>query len=112
MALRDIMLSGFGEGVTVATIIKWHVKAFDTVQEGQLVAEVMAGQTTVTVPSPKAGRILVTHGKEAEQVKVQQPLVTMIVEEAAPAQDTVYRTYVVGPSSFATQFGRLPGDRD
>ena len=86
MALREIMISGFGEGVTVATIVKWHVKSSDTVLEGQVLAEVMAGQTTVTVSSPKTGRILVTHGGETEQVKVNQPLVTMEVPtELAPA---------------------------
>ncbi|OJH38693.1 biotin/lipoyl-containing protein [Cystobacter ferrugineus] len=107
MALRDIMISGFDEGVMVATIVRWHVKSFDTVQEGQVLAEVMAGQTTVTVSSPWAGRILVTHGREAEQVKVHQPLVLMDVEERVPARDTVYQSSRVhGPPSFATQFDR------
>ncbi|MCY1076200.1 biotin/lipoyl-containing protein [Archangium lansingense] len=105
MALREIMISGFDEGVTMATIVRWHVKSSDTVLEGQVLAEVMAGQTTVTVSSPKTGRILVTHGGETEQVKVNQPLVTMEVEE------TVYQSRGYGPS-FATQFDRLPGDPD
>ncbi|ATB38824.1 dihydrolipoamide acetyltransferase [Cystobacter fuscus] len=112
MALRDVMISGFDEGLTVATIVRWHVKSFDTVQEGQVLAEVLAGRTPLTVSSPWAGYILVTHGKEAEQVKVHQPLVTMDVEVRVPTRDNVYRSQGYGAPSFVTQFNRLSGDPD
>jgi pyruvate dehydrogenase E2 component (dihydrolipoamide acetyltransferase) len=126
MALLDIMIPDVREGVTKATVLKWHVKAFDRVQESQLLAEVvLAGQPPVSVPSPKAGIVLVTHAKEGEQVRVRDALVLLDVAEAS-AYSTVYQEhrppeatpaqphpmydnpgtprYPGGPPSFMTQF--------
>ncbi|EAU67507.1 dihydrolipoyllysine-residue acetyltransferase component of pyruvatedehydrogenase complex [Stigmatella aurantiaca DW4/3-1] len=45
----------------------------------------MTDKATVTVPSPKAGRVLKTHGKEGEVAKVHQTLVTLELEGSAPS---------------------------
>jgi pyruvate dehydrogenase E2 component (dihydrolipoamide acetyltransferase) len=47
---------------------------------------VMTDKATVTVPSPKAGRVVQTHGKEGEMAKVHQLLATLEIEGAAPVQ--------------------------
>jgi len=86
MAIFEFKLPDLGEGVQEGELVKWHVKAGDTVKEDQTLAEVMTDKATVTVPSPKAGRVVQTHGKEGEIAKVHHLLVTLEIEGAAPAQ--------------------------
>jgi pyruvate dehydrogenase E2 component (dihydrolipoamide acetyltransferase) len=47
--------------------------------------EVMTDKATVTIPSPKKGRVLQTFGKEGEIAKVHHPLVQLELDGAAPA---------------------------
>lgn len=86
MAIFELKLPDLGEGVQEGELVKWHVKPGDKVQEDQTLAEVMTDKATVTVPSPKAGRIVSIHGKEGEMAKVHQLLVTLELDGAAPAQ--------------------------
>lgn len=86
MALFEFKLPDLGEGVMEGELVKWHVKEGDSVKEDQTIAEVMTDKATVTVPSPRAGRVVKTHGKEGEMAKVHQLLITLDVEGAAPAQ--------------------------
>ncbi|WP_426730866.1 dihydrolipoamide acetyltransferase family protein [Myxococcus faecalis] len=86
MATFEFKLPDLGEGVMEGELVKWHVKAGDVVKEDQVLAEVMTDKATVTVPSPKAGRVIQTHGKEGDIAKVHHPLVTMEIEGAAPVQ--------------------------
>ncbi len=85
MALYEFKLPDLGEGVMEGELVKWHVKPGDAIREDQVLAEVMTDKATVTVPSPKAGNVVKTHGNEGEMVKVHQLLVTMDVEGAIPA---------------------------
>ncbi len=86
MAIFELKLPDLGEGVQEGELVKWHVKAGDLVKEDQTLAEVMTDKATVTVPSPKAGRVVQTHGKEGDMAKVHQLLVTLELEGSAPAQ--------------------------
>jgi pyruvate dehydrogenase E2 component (dihydrolipoamide acetyltransferase) len=86
MALFEFKLPDLGEGVMEGELVKWHVKEGDSIKEDQTIAEVMTDKATVTVPSPKAGRVIKTHGKEGEMAKVHQLLITLEVEGAVPAQ--------------------------
>ncbi|AEI67726.1 dihydrolipoamide acetyltransferase family protein [Corallococcus macrosporus] len=86
MAIFEFKLPDLGEGVMEGELVKWHVKAGDSVKEDQVLAEVMTDKATVTVPAPKAGRVVQTHGKEGDMAKVHQLLVTLEVEGDAPAQ--------------------------
>ncbi|QDE98050.1 dihydrolipoamide acetyltransferase family protein [Myxococcus xanthus] len=86
MAIFEFKLPDLGEGVMEGELVKWHVKAGDSVKEDQVLAEVMTDKATVTVPAPKAGRVVKTHGNEGDMAKVHQLLVTLEVEGDAPAQ--------------------------
>ena len=88
MALFEFQLPDIGEGVVEGEIVKWLVKPGDLVKEDQPLLEVMTDKATVTIPSPKAGKILKTYGKEGELAKVHLPLVDMEISgnsSAAPA---------------------------
>jgi len=85
MATWDFKLPDIGEGVVEGEIVKWLVKAGDEIREDQPMVEVMTDKATVTIPSPKKGRVLKTFGKEGEIAKVHHPLVQLELDGAAPA---------------------------
>jgi len=102
MALFEFKLPDLGEGVMEGELVKWHVKEGDAIKEDQTIAEVMTDKATVTVPSPKAGRVIKTHGNEGEMAKVHQLLVTLEVEGAVPAQAEGHGAHG-GPAAPASQ---------
>ncbi|MEY2746780.1 MAG: hypothetical protein RL112_1822, partial [Planctomycetota bacterium] len=53
--LLEFKLPDIGEGIAEGEIVKWLVKAGDSVKEHQAVVEVMTDKATVEVPSPAAG---------------------------------------------------------
>ncbi len=69
MAL-EFKLPDIGEGIAEGEIVKWLVKAGDTVTEHQPVVEVMTDKATVEIPAPQAGRITELRAKEGEVVPV------------------------------------------
>jgi pyruvate dehydrogenase E2 component (dihydrolipoamide acetyltransferase) len=84
----QFLLPDIGEGVVEAEILKWFVKPGDTVVEDQPLAEVMTDKATVTIPSPKRGKVTRLHWKEGEVARVHHALVELELEgvpvEAAP----------------------------
>ena len=82
MAL-EFKLPDIGEGIAEGEIVKWLVKAGDTVAEHQPVVEVMTDKATVEIPSPQAGRITELRAKEGEVVPVGKVL--FVLESGAAA---------------------------
>src|SRR5690242_2107279 len=94
MATYEFKLPDVGEGVVEGEIVKWLVKPGDVVREDQPLVEVMTDKATVTIPSPKSGTVLKTHGLEGEVAKVHHTLVTLETDGAtasipAPSTATV-----------------------
>ncbi|MFT3708001.1 MAG: dihydrolipoamide acetyltransferase family protein [Archangium sp.] len=85
MALFEFKLPDIGEGVVEGEIVKWLVKAGDSVKEDDGLVELMTDKATVTVPSPRAGKVLKTYGKEGELAKVHHALVDLEVSGAGSA---------------------------
>ncbi len=85
MATFEFKLPDLGEGVVEGEIVKWLVKPGDPVEEDQGVVELMTDKATVTVPAPRAGKVVSLHGKEGEIAKVHHLLLTMEVSGSAPA---------------------------
>lgn len=82
MATFEFLLPDIGEGVVEGEIVKWLVKAGDVIAEDQPLVEVMTDKATVTIPSPKRGKVLQTFGKEGEIAKVHAPLVALELDGA------------------------------
>ena len=84
----QFLLPDIGEGVVEAEIRKWFVKPGDTVAEDQPLAEVMTDKATVTIPSPKRGRVTRLLWKEGDVARVHHALVELelegFAEEGAP----------------------------
>src|SRR5476649_276350 len=84
MAQFEFKLPDIGEGVVEGEIVKWLVKAGDEIVEDQPLAEVMTDKATVTIPSPRRGKVVRTVGAEGEIAKVHGTLVVLEVT-ASPA---------------------------
>jgi pyruvate dehydrogenase E2 component (dihydrolipoamide acetyltransferase) len=82
----EFKLPDLGEGVVEGEIVKWLVKPGDTVEEDQGIVELMTDKATVTVPAPRAGKVVSLHGKEGEIAKVHQNLMVLEVSGAAPSK--------------------------
>jgi len=84
----QLVLPDIGEGVVEAEILKWLVLPGDEVREDQPLVEVMTDKATVTIPSPKSGRVTRLLWKEGDVAKVHHVLLEMEVggdARAAPA---------------------------
>ncbi len=77
MATFEFKLPDIGEGIVEGEIVKWLVSEGQTVKEDEPLVEVMTDKATVTIPSPKPGKVITRHGKEGQMAKVHQPLVTL-----------------------------------
>src|SRR5437660_3795674 len=86
MAQFEFKLPDIGEGVVEGEIVKWLVKAGDQIVEDQPLVEVMTDKATVTIPSPKRGKVVKTFGDEGSIAKVHHTLVLLEVDGAATAQ--------------------------
>src|SRR6185369_14988618 len=86
MAQFEFKLPDIGEGVVEGEIVKWLVKAGDEIVEDQPLLEVMTDKATVTIPSPRRGKVLETFGNEGEIVKVHATLVVLDVDGGPAAK--------------------------
>src|SRR5512133_2346492 len=94
----QLMLPDIGEGVIEAEILRWLVAPGEQVEEDQPLVEVMTDKATVTIPSPRRGRVARLCCEVGEVAQVHAPLVELEVEEGAE---------VPAPSAPATG-GRAP----
>lgn len=75
MARWEFKLPDIGEGVTEGEIVAWLVKPGDVVKEDQPLVEVMTDKATVTITSPKAGKVTEVHGTPGTVVQIHAVLV-------------------------------------
>src|SRR5205085_8549939 len=90
---NDFCLPDLGEGLEDAELIEWTVHVGQRVEENDILAKMETAKALVEVPSPRAGTILILHGKPGEAIKVGAPLVTYRDESesnavAEPAKKT------------------------
>jgi len=81
----EFKLPDLGEGVVEGEIVQWLVAPGDVVAEDQGLVELMTDKATVTVPTPRAGKVVGVHGKVGEMAKVHAPLVTLEVDSGGPS---------------------------
>lgn len=64
-----------GEGTVEAEIVYWHTKPGDSVEEDQVIVEVMTDKAAVEVPAPVSGRVVSISGEPGDKVAVGSPLI-------------------------------------
>jgi 2-oxoisovalerate dehydrogenase E2 component (dihydrolipoyl transacylase) len=74
-----------GEGTVTAEVVEWKVKVGDTVQEDQIIAEVMTDKAAVEIPAPVSGRVVSLTGQPGDMVAVGAELIAFETEAGAPA---------------------------
>ena len=79
-------LPDIGEGVVEAEVMKWFVAEGDEVIEDQPLVEVMTDKATVTIPSPRRGRVTRLHYEEGQIARVHHPLLELELEAVGPAR--------------------------
>src|SRR5882672_4267760 len=82
MARFEFKLPDIGEGVTEGEIVAWHVEPGQTIVEDEPMVEVMTDKATVTIASPKSGRVAETCGKVGDTVQVHAVLVVLELDDA------------------------------
>ncbi len=87
MAHWEFKMPDLGEGVAEGELVAWLVKPGDMIRDDQPMVEVMTDKATVTITSPRTGRILETRGKVGDIVKVHTVLVVYDLAEAAPGDE-------------------------
>lgn len=80
-------LPDVGEGTAEAELVGWHVKIGDTVEEDQIVADIMTDKATVEITAPVSGKVVALHGEPGALVPVRGPLVEFEVEGAGNADE-------------------------
>ncbi len=75
-----------GEGTVSAEVVEWKVKVGDSVQEDQIIAEVMTDKAAVEIPAPVSGRVVSITGQPGDMVAVGSELIAFDTSGAAPAE--------------------------
>jgi len=81
----EFKLPDLGEGIHEGEILKWHVQPGDVVREDDALVEVETDKAAVTIPSPKAGRVMSTAGKPGDIVHVGDVLA--VIEDTEGRED-------------------------
>ncbi|MGX1910797.1 dihydrolipoamide acetyltransferase family protein [Streptomyces phaeochromogenes] len=98
--LREFKMPDVGEGLTEAEILKWYVKAGDTVTDGQVVCEVETAKAAVELPIPFDGVVHELRFPEGTTVDVGQVIIAVDVDGgAAPAAPTAEAQAPATPSA-------------
>jgi len=82
MGVHIIRMPDIGEGIAEVELVAWHVQPGDTVQEDQILADVMTDKATVEIPSPVVGKVLSLGGQVGQQMAVGAELIRLEVEGA------------------------------
>jgi pyruvate dehydrogenase E2 component (dihydrolipoamide acetyltransferase) len=81
----EFKLPDIGEGIHEGEIVKWFVKAGDTIKEDDILLEVQNDKAVVEIPSPVDGKVLELKVDEGTVSVVGDVLVTIEAEGEIPA---------------------------
>jgi 2-oxoisovalerate dehydrogenase E2 component (dihydrolipoyl transacylase) len=79
MGTYSIKMPDIGEGIAEVELVAWRVQPGDTVQEDQVLADVMTDKATVEIPSPVAGKVETLGGTPGQTLAVGAELIRLEV---------------------------------
>lgn len=85
MGVFEFKLPDIGEGIHEGEIVKWFVKAGDTVKEDDVLLEVQNDKAVVEIPAPVDGVVKEVKVTEGTVAVVGDVLITFDIEGDAPA---------------------------
>lgn len=80
-------LPDIGEGVTEGEIVKWHVKAGDSISSDQEMVEIMTDKVTVQIPSPVSGTVASILFEEGQVVEVGNTIIEIETTGDVPSME-------------------------
>ena len=80
----ELKMPEMGESVTEGTILEWHKREGDAVEEGETVVEISTDKVDAEVPAPASGRVAKVLKAEDDTVQVGE-LLAEIAASGAPA---------------------------
>lgn len=86
MAIVDLVMPKLGESIMEATILKWHKKPGDTVQQDETVLDIATDKVDSEVPSTTAGRISEILFKENDVVPIGSVIAKIETNADAPVE--------------------------
>ena len=108
-SVREFKMPDVGEGLTEAEILKWYVKAGDTVTDGQVVCEVETAKAAVELPIPYDGVVRELHFPEGTTVDVGTSIIAVaLAGEGGAAPAPVETPAEVPPAAEKKPEGRQP----
>jgi 2-oxoisovalerate dehydrogenase E2 component (dihydrolipoyl transacylase) len=117
MAIREFLLPDLGEGLEDAEVVTWRVSEGDRVELNQTLVEVNTAKALVEIPAPWEGVVEKLHADEGAVVKVGEPLVSILVGDAAeeveapkPKREALLVGYGVEEEAAAPPAPRGPHD--
>lgn len=90
MAIVDLVMPKLGESIMEATILKWHKKPGDTVQQDETVLDIATDKVDSEVPSTAAGKIAELLFKENDVVPIGSVIARIETEATANTGNNVY----------------------
>jgi len=85
-AASDFILPDIGEGIVECEIVEWKVDEGDSVEEDQVVVEVMTDKAVVEIPAKSDGTVSKLYYKKGEIARVGEPLFALQEEGAGSAE--------------------------
>lgn len=86
MALIDITLPSLGEGITDATILKWHKSPGDHINEDETLVDIATDKVDSEVPSTASGILKEIIGQESQVVSVGSVIARIETSDGAPTE--------------------------
>lgn len=80
------ILPDIGEGIVECEIMQWHIQEGDTVEEDQVVVEVMTDKAVVEIPAKYNGKIAKIHYLKGDIAKVHTPLFDQYIDALATTE--------------------------
>ncbi len=77
----EFKLPDLGEGIHEGELLKWHAQVGETIKEDAPLVDVETDKAAVTIPSPRAGKIVSLAGNVGDTVEVGQVIV--VIDDAA-----------------------------
>ena len=97
----EVKLPDIGEGVAEGEIVRWLVKAGDSVTEHQPLVEVMTDKANVEIPAPRTGKIAAILVEEGQIVPVGTVIVAIEVAGEAASAAPAVRAHAAAASGAA-----------
>jgi 2-oxoisovalerate dehydrogenase E2 component (dihydrolipoyl transacylase) len=82
MSDYTVRLPDVGEGVAEAEIVEWHVAVGDTIDEDDVIVDVMSDKATIELPSPVAGVVRWLAGDVGDVIAVGSDLVRIALDDS------------------------------